>query len=75
MYVQALYNIMWAQAMMPGAHNSNEDKDCFSLEEVQQALKKMHNGKAGDANGIYTEMIKWLPQEGLAYVTNILNHA
>ena len=61
--------------MLPDMHDFNEDKECFSLEEVQQTLKKMHNGKAGDAHGIYTERIEWLPQKGLTYVTNILNQA
>ena len=75
MYVQNLYNNPGAQEMMHGVYESSADKECFSLEEVQQALTKMHNGKACDSSGIYAEMLKWLPQEGLAYVTDMLNHA
>ena len=75
MYVQALSNILGSQGMLHDMHDFNEDKENFSLEEVQQALKKMHNGKACDAHGRYAELIKWLPQEGLAYVADILHQA
>ena len=35
----------------------------------------MNIGKACDSNGIYAKILKWLPQEGLAYVKDILNQA
>ena len=57
--------------MMHGVYELSADKECFSPEEVQQALTKMHNGKACDSSGIYAEMLKWLPEEGLAYVTDM----
>ena len=43
--------------------------------EVKKALERMKNGKASDSSGLYAEMLKWLPQEGMAYVTDILNQA
>ena len=60
---------------MHGPHKSSEDRECFSLVEVKQALTKMHNGKASDSSGIYADILKWLPRDGLAYVIDILNHA
>ena len=75
MYVRKLYHIPDAQEMSKGPCNSDEDNECFNIEEVKKALEHMKNGKAGDSSGIYAEMLKWLPQEGLAYVTDILNQA
>ena len=66
MYVHNLYNIPRAQGMMHGPHESTEDRECFSLEEVKQALTKMHSCKTGDSSGIYTKMLKWLSTEALA---------
>ena len=74
-YMQNLYNKPEAQGMMHGPHESRADRDCFSLEEFKQAQTKMHNDKARDSSSINAEMLKWVPQEGFAYVTDILNHA
>ena len=35
----------------------------------------MKNGKVCDSSAIYAKMLKWLAQEGLAYVKDILNQA
>ena len=75
MYVRKLYHIPDVQEMSKGPCNSDEDNECFNIEEVKKALEHMKNGKAGESSGIYVEMLKWLPQEGLAYVTDILNQA
>lgn len=61
--------------MTHGPCNFDEDRECFTSEEVKKALKHMKNGKACDSSAIYAEMLKWLPQEGLAYVKDILNQA
>ena len=51
------------------------DRECFKSEEVKKALERMKNGKAFDLSHIYAEILKCLPQEGLAYVKDILNQA
>ena len=50
-------------------------EDCFTAEEVTSAINCLNNGKACDTNGLYAEMLKWLPKEGIAYITDILSHA
>ena len=74
-YVQKLYNIPGTKEMTHGSCNFDEERECFTFEEVKKALKHMKNGKACNSSAIYVEMLKWLPQEGLAYVKDILNQA
>ena len=61
--------------MPPELQEEADDKECFTLEEVQKAITNMHNGKACNMSGIYAEMLKWMHPEGLAYINNILYHA
>ena len=74
-YVENLYNIPGAQPMHEYFPDPGPFEDCFTAEEVTSAINRLTNGKACDTNGLYAEMLKWLPEEGIAYITDILNHA
>ena len=75
MYVKKFYSIPKAKEIGTAVPSSIEVDDCFTVEDVEKAVAKMHNGKACDTSGIHAEMLKWLPQEGLTFVTDILNQA
>ena len=72
-YVENLYNLPRAQQMQEPTLASVHDNDCFSEENAKKAIQHMNNGKAGDSNGLYAEMLKWLPEEGINYIVDIIN--
>ena len=69
MYVKKLYSIPKAKETGTRVSAPIEVDDCFTVEDVEKVVAKMHNGKACDTSGIHTELLKWLQQEGLAFVT------
>ena len=75
MYVKKLYSIPEAKEIGTAVPAPTEVDDCFTVEDVEKAVAKIHNGKACDTSGIHAKMLKWLPQEGLAFVIDILNQA
>ena len=74
-YVEGLYNIPGALHMIEETSPAAIHEDYFTLEEINSAIKHLNNGKACDANGLYAEMLKWMPEEGTAYTKDIINQA
>ena len=58
MYVKKLYSIPEAKEIGTTVPAPIEVDDCFTIEDVEKAIAKMHNGKACDTSGIHVEMLK-----------------
>ena len=72
--VSKLYMCKGAQPIVGDTH-AQAFNDMLMLETLEEALKKIANGKAGDTLQLNTKMLKWTTKETKLCMLWVIHHA